>query len=181
MDLIVGVFGDIVRDSPRQKWPFCWITCKVMILDIFLIRDQHFELQFCKFIPEREDCFFLGDELMGHHLLLYGGLVLVILGVPVLLHVPHGVRLVYVSIGSYLVLHKAPIRIILSGEPESSSGVDVDQSHLRVDRVPDFASCVSVDDVNLPEILGGHGNVVVDVARDLLVCWRDWSSNVMGV
>ena len=43
------------------------------------------------------------------------------------------------------------------------------RSDLRVDGVPSVAAGhVRVDDVHLPEVLGRHRDVVVDVARHLL-------------
>ena len=105
---------------------------------------------------------------MGHHLSFDCRLVLIVLGVPVLLHIPDSVSLLNISVGCNLVLDKTPVRIVLAREPEGGAGVDVDQTDLGVDGVPDIPGSVPVDDVHLPEVLGGHGDVVVDVARDFL-------------
>ena len=118
---------------------------------------------------------------MGHHLPLDGGLVLVVLGVPVLLHIPDSVSLLNISVRSNLVLDKTPVRIVLAREPEGGAGVDVDQTDLGVDGVPDIPGRVPVDDVHLPEVLGGHGDVVVDVAGHLLVVRRHGGGHVVRV
>ena len=79
------------------------------------------------------------------------------------------------------MLHKAPLWVILPSEPEGGAGVDVDQSDLRVDGVPHLTGRVSVDDVDPPEVLGRHGDVVVNVAGDLLVVRRHWGGHIVRV
>ena len=130
--LVVRLLRDVVRDASRQERPLGRVRGKVVVLDVLLVRDQHLDLQ----LPERELGLALRDELVGHHLLLDGRLVLVVLGVPVLLHVPHSVRLLDVAIGGHLELHEPPLGIILAGEPQSGARVHVHQPHLAVDRVP---------------------------------------------
>ena len=103
MHLVVGVLGDVVGDPPGKEGPLHGVTGKVVILDILLIRDEHLELELSEFVPEAQLGLLLRDELVGHHLFLDGGLVLVVLGVPVLLHVPYGVCLVNVSVAGHLV------------------------------------------------------------------------------
>ena len=98
MNLVVGVLGDVVSDATSQEWPLQRITGEVVILYILLVGDQHLELQLLELLPERQDCLLLRYQLVQHHLLLDGGLVLVILGVPVLLHVPHCVCLINISV-----------------------------------------------------------------------------------
>ena len=181
MHLVVGVLSDVVRDAAGQERPLCRITGKIVILDILLVGDQHLELQLSELVPEAQLCLLRRDELMSHHLLLDGGLVLVVLGVPVLLYIPHGVRLVNIPIAGHLMLHKAPLGVVLPGEPERGAGVDVDQPDLGVNGVPHLSGRVPVDDVDPPEVLGGHGDVVVDVAGDLLVMRRHGSGHIMRV
>ena len=49
-------------------------------------------------------------------------------------------------------------------------------------RMPNVSpSGVWVDDVHLPEVFGGHADVVVNVAGDLLVVWGHWSGHIMRV
>ena len=86
---------------------------------------------------------------MGHHLPLYDALVLVVLGVPVLLCIPRRVGLVDVPVGDHLVLHEAPVRVLLSTELKGSGGAHMDQPDLGVG-VPDLPCRVPVDDVHLP-------------------------------
>ena len=181
MDLVVGVLGDVVRNTAGKEGPLGWVAGKVMILHILLVSDQHLELELSELVPEAQLRLLRGDELVCHHLLLDGGLVLVVLGVPVLLHIPHSVRLIDIPVTGNLMLHKAPLGVILPSEPEGGAGVDVDQSDLGVDGVPHLTSRVSIDDVDPPEVLGGHGDVVVDVAGDLLVMRRHWGGHIMGV
>ena len=56
------------------------------------------------------------------------------------------------------------------------------KNDLRLYGVPRVASrVVRVYDVNLPEVLRSHADVVVDVAGDLLVVRGQGGSDVMGV
>ena len=150
MDLVVGVLGNIVSNPPGKERPLCGVTGEIVILNIFLACDQHLELQLQELVPEGEHSLLLRYQLVGHHLPLYGALVLVVLGVPVLLYIPHRVDLVDVPVGDHLVLHEAPVRVLLPTELKGSGGVHMDQPDLGVDGVPDLPCCVPVDDVHLP-------------------------------
>ena len=134
--LVVGVLGDVVRDAAGEEGPLRRVAGEVVVLDVLLVGDQHLELQLRELVPEGELGLGLGDQLVGHHLLLDGGLVLVVLGVAVLLHVPHGVRLVDVAVRGDLVLHEAPLGVILPREPQRRARVHVHQPDLGVDCVP---------------------------------------------
>ena len=122
-----------------------------MVLNVLLVGDQHLDLQLPELLPEGELGLPLGDELVGHHLLLNRPLVLVVLGVPVLLNVPHGVRLLDVPVGGHLELHETPLRVVFPGEPQSGACVHMNEPNLAVDRVPNLAGRLSVDDVHLDD------------------------------
>ncbi len=64
-----------------------------------------------------------------------------------------------------------------------SSNLNIYQKNdLRLYGVPRVASrVVRVYDVNLPEVLRSHADVVVDVAGDLLVVRGQGGGDVMGV
>lgn len=64
---------------------------------------------------------------------------------------------------------------------ERLTGVDVHQLQSRVDGMPVAASIVTIEQLHLPKVLSHHGNVVVNVAADLLIVRRHGSGNVVTV
>jgi len=168
MDLVVGVSRYVVRDASGQERPLRGVAGEIVILNILLIGDQHLELELEELVPKREDGLLLRYQLVSHHLPFDGAFILVIFGVPMLFNVPDSVRLVDVPIRDNFVLDKAPVWILLSTELQGSRGVDMDQPNLGVDCMPHIPSSVPIDNVHLPKVLSGHGDVVVYVAGHLL-------------
>ena len=181
MDLVVGVLGNVVGNAPGEEGPLQGVAGKVVVLHVLLVRRQHLDLQLEEFLPKGERRLGLGNELVAVELVHDGVLVLVVGGVAVLLHVPDGVRLVDVPVGDHLGLMEAPLGVRLPRVAQRRARVHVDQSHLGVDGVPHVPGALPVDNVHGPEVLGGHGDVVVDVAGDLLVVGRHGRGHVVGV
>ena len=181
VDLVVGVLGDVVGNAPGEEGPLGRVAGKVVVLHVLLVGGQHLDLELKELLPEGERRLLLGDELVAVQLALDGLLVLVVLGVAVLLHVPDGVRLVDVPVRDHLGLMEAPLGILLAAVAKRMAGVDVDEPDLGVDGVPDIARLVPVHNVHRPQVLGRHGDVVVDVAGDLLVVRRHRGRHVVRV
>ncbi len=152
-----------------------------MILNIFLIGHQHFKLDLQHFVPEGQVSLGFGDELVASNFSLNCFLVLVFLSVLVLLNVPDSVGLVDVSVADHLKLFITPFSILFATEFQGLACVDVYETDLGVDGVPNVTSCFAVDNIHSPVIFCRHGDVVVNIAGHLLVVRRHRGGNVVGV
>jgi len=98
-----------------------------------------------------------------------------------LLDVPHGVDLADVAVCDDLHLVETPVRVLFPQVFQGLVRAHMEKTQLRVDRVPDLTGGILGEDVHLPEVLGGHGDVVVDVAGDLLVLGGGGGGHVVRI
>lgn len=85
-----------------------------------------------------------------------------------LLNIPNAVGMVEILVGRNLMLIVAPLRQLSTGEAECSVCCYVHQSDLRLYGMPVDAFVLLVEDLDAPQQLTRHGDVVVDVAGDFL-------------